>query len=348
VLLTAVLPGSNAGRAHLRPNDVLLRYDGKDLEGPEDLQPLLGEPDTGKDVLVLAWRGGKTFEARLRQGKLGAVLAKRPAPQALAEQRDFDRRLAAARDEKWARLPGTGVEAEALRRLFDGEAKAELLVRSQASEQRLYELARSGALAKYRFVHLATHGEVDSRWPLGSAVLLARDQLPDDAKQLDAGLPVFDGKLTADEVLRQWNLKCELVTLSACQSALGKYEKGEGFVGFAHAFLLCGSRAVCLSLWPVDDAATALLMERFYANLLGKRYGLPGPLPKAAALAEAKAWLRGLSADEALQRSAGLRQGLPRAKDTLVRGDSPAAAKEGRPYAHPYYWAAFILIGDPD
>jgi CHAT domain-containing protein len=184
-------------------------------------------------------------------------------------------------------------------------------------------------------------------------VLLARNALPDPGKQLEAGLPVFDARLTAEEVLRQWHLNCGLVTLSACQSALGKYEKGEGYVGFAQAFLLCGSRSVCLSLWPVDDAATALLMQRFYQNLLGKRQGLGAPLGKAAALAEAKGWLRTLSADEALTQTADLRQGVARSKDGAgppARPETNRAPRPGeaRPYAHPYYWAAFVLIGDPN
>jgi CHAT domain-containing protein len=83
-------------------------------------------------------------------------------------------------------------------------------------------------------------------------------------------------------VLEQWHLNAELVTLSACQTALGKYERGEGFVGFAQALILSGSRSVCLSLWKVDDAATALLMERFYQNLLGKREGLSSLLRPSA------------------------------------------------------------------
>jgi hypothetical protein len=44
---------------------------------------------------------------------------------------------------------------------------------------------------------------------------------------------------------------------------------GDGLLGFAQAFLAAGSRSVCLSLWTVDDTATALLMDRFYRNLLG-------------------------------------------------------------------------------
>jgi hypothetical protein len=352
VLLTAVLPGSNAATARLRPGDVLLRYHDRDLSGPEDFKPLPAGGDAG-DIAVTVWRDGKTFETRLRPGPLSVVLAKEAAPKALAEQREQDRRLAALRDEEWLRLPGTRVEAQALQRLFGDDARAELLLGSQASEQRLDEMAKAGTLAKYRYVHLATHGEVDHSWPLRSAVLLARDNLPDAGKQLAAGLPVFDAKLTAEEVLRSWNLSCELVTLSACESALGRYEHGEGFVGFAQAFLLCGSRSVCLSLWPVDDAATALLMQRFYANLLGKREGLKAPLGKAAALAEAKTWLRNLSAEEALELSASLRQGVVRAKRPAPpreppTEEKPAFTKRAKPYAHPYYWAAFVLIGDPE
>jgi tetratricopeptide (TPR) repeat protein len=350
VLLTAVLPGSNAARARLRPGDVLLRYRDTDLNGPDDFKP---QTDGDTDIAVTVWREGKTFETRLQPGKLGVVLAKAPAPKALAEQRDQDHRLAALREEKWTRLPGTRIEVEALQRLFGEDPRPELLLGSQASEQRLDEMARNGALAKYRYVHLATHGEVDDSFPLRSAVLLARDKLPDAAKQLEAGLPVYDAHLTAQEVLQKWNLQSELVTLSACQSALGRYEHGEGFVGFAQAFLLCGSRSVCLSLWPVDDAATALLMQRFYANLLRKREGLKAPLGKAAALAEAKTWLRNLSAEEALALSASLRQGVVRAKRPATprepaTEEKPKFAKGTKPYAHPYYWAAFVLIGDPE
>jgi CHAT domain-containing protein len=288
----------------------------------------------------------------VRPGPLGVVLADRPAPLALAEQHRLDNRLAAAArgGDDWVALPGTRIEVEGLRRLFPAAVPPRLLLDSQASEQQLYALAKEGELGKYRYVHLATHGVVDDRFPLRSAVILSRDALPDAQAQLQSNRPVFDGQLTAEEVLRLWRLDADLVTLSACQSGLGKYERGEGFVGFAQALLLAGSRSVCLSLWKVDDTATALLMERFYQNLLGRRPGLDKPLPKAQALAEAKEWLRTLPRAEALQRAAQLSQGVVRGKGrpALAAVEVPAGAKDDWPFAHPYYWAAFVLIGDPD
>jgi CHAT domain-containing protein len=331
-----------------------LRYNDKPVSSAADLAPLIAAAAAEKAIPVTLWREGKSFQREVGPGKLGVVLADRPAPEALKEQRRLERRLASRGDGDWRELPGTRVEVAAIARLF-GEAPAPvLLTDSQASEQKLSELAQSGDLKKYRYLHLATHGEVDDAFPLRSAVILSRDALPDPGQQLLEGKPIFDGRLTAQEVLQQWNLDCELVTLSACQTALGRYEKGEGFVGFAQALTLCGSRSVCLSLWQVDDTATALLMERFYANLLGKREGLKGALGKARALAEAKQWLRTLPREEALKHAAAVYQGIERGKGRPRLPLLPAlpeptpAAKEDCPYAHPYYWAAFIFTGDPD
>ncbi len=105
-----------------------------------------------------------------------------------------------------------------------------------------------------------------------------------------------------------------------------------------------------MSLWKVDDTATALLMSRFYENLLGKREGLTKPMGKAAALDEAKRWLRGLSQEEALKLSAAISGGVDRGKrDAGVKVNVlPKVKKDEKPFAHPKYWAAFVLIGDPD
>jgi CHAT domain-containing protein len=114
--------------------------------------------------------------------------------------------------------------------------------------------------------------------------------------------------------------------------------------------MLAGSRSACLSRWNVNDLSTALLMERFYQNLLGKRADLTKPLGKAAALAEAKQWLRTLPRAEALRRAEAIGAGIargPGAKE-LPRLEVRASAKEESPYAHPFYWAGFVLVGDRD
>jgi len=190
-------------------------------------------------------------------------------------------------------------------------------------------------------LHLATHGHIDLDDPSRSALVLARDGLSaeEQAERASKGLRPFTGELQVGAILDGWELDCDLVVLSACETALGKKSSGDGLLGFTQAFLKAGARSVVLSLWQVDDEATALLMVRFYQNLLGKREGLKGPLGKAEALREAKEWLRNLSAKEVKTAS----ERLPRGK-----GERPAPLrKEARPFAHPHYWAAFVLIGDP-
>jgi CHAT domain-containing protein len=209
-------------------------------------------------------------------------------------------------------------------------------------------LRRADRLKTFRYLHFATHGEGNDTRAFESALILAQDKLPKDLLP-KAGEPLLDGRLTAREVLEFWKLDADLVTLSACETAVGRAGGGDGLLGFAQAFLVAGSRSVCLSLWKVDDTATCLLMDRFYRNLLGKRDDGAKPMGKAAALAEAKRWLRELPREAAEKRLGILAAGV-------VRGERPARpemaavpkATDDRPYADPKYWAAFVLIGDPD
>ncbi len=345
VYLQAVVPGGSAASAGLKSGDVLLEYDGKKLLSPADLKT-----GDGKDpVRVLFWRDGKEESARMKPGRLGVLPDKRPAAEALRE-RDRLQRLLASRGEPLAPLPGTWLEVKALAGLVPNPTT---LLGSNASEQELRKLTPK--LPTYNLIHLATHGQVDLLRPTSSALVLAQDRLPtrldDQVQEVLSGNKPLDGRLTVGTILRDWKLDADLVVLSACETGLGKDAGGEGLLGFAQAFLQKGARSVVVSRWKVDDAATTLLMTRFYENLLGKRPDLKKPLPRAEALAQAKAWLKGLSRKDAetmLEKlTGGAVRGEPVAAPAKVRKAAPGPPGE-RPFAHPYYWAAFVLIGDPD
>ncbi len=188
---------------------------------------------------------------------------------------------------------------------------------------------------------------------MDSVLLLARDDRDGSLERVYNQLPLYDGALTAEQILRTWKLDADLVTLSACETGLGKQSRGEGYLGFSQALFLAGARSLVLSLWKVDDTATALLMTRFYENLLGKRAGLDRPMPKAEALREAKQWLRGLTDDQIDTALADLERGRIRPLVPAPERPKPPSASTPSPpsaprrFEHPYYWAAFILVGDP-
>jgi CHAT domain-containing protein len=352
LLLTVVVPGANAAQRGLKAGDLLLSYNGTALRTRDDLK---GVPESGRPVPVEAWRDGQVARLELSPGPLGVVFDPRPAAVALQDQRRLNRALTAARSgpESFERLPGTRHEVQALAHLFESARQpTRVLIETAASEPELDRLAGSGELGHYGYIHLATHGLIDEAIPQRSAVILSQTGLPDPLEQVLNHQPVFDGRLTMREIQQGWELNAVLVTLSACETARGQYAGGEGFVGFTQALLLSGARSVCLSLWKVDDRATALLMIRFYQDLLGRRAGLSQPMPKAEALEEAKRWLRNLTTDEVGGELAALGRGTVRPL-TQFDGPAPRSASSSsqpanvRPYAHPYYWASFILIGDP-
>jgi CHAT domain-containing protein len=354
LLVNLVIPGSNAATHGLKREDVLLAYNGMALNKKDDLTVVV---ESQKPIVVDVWRDGRSAPRDLAPGKLGVVIDSRPAPVAIAENRKLRQVFVAARsgDEDFAPLPGTRYEVEALALIFKSDDRpVRTLLGADASEPELDSLAASGELGKLGFIHLATHGVIDEDIPARSAVILAQTGLPDPLEEVLNHKPAFDGRLSVREIQRGWDLKAELVTLSACETALGRDAGGEGFVGFTQALLMSGTRSVCLSLWKVDDTATALLMRRFYANLLGRRPELTGPSPKAEALREAKVWLRGLSRAEVLALTAELSGGVARGKGAKARQPDelaavvPAGGDNDRPYAPPYFWAAFVLTGDPD
>lgn len=142
-------------------------------------------------------------------------------------------------------------------------------------------------------MHFAAHGIIDEAYPARSGIVLSAEQ---DSKE--------DGVLQTSEVMRL-KLNADLVTLSACRSGLGKLLNGERVIGLTRAFLYAGADSVVMSLWNVNDVATASLMKSFYKTLQ-----------------------QGKSKDEALRQ----------AKLELLRGQQ-------RAWRHPYFWASFVLMG---
>lgn len=141
--------------------------------------------------------------------------------------------------------------------------------------------------ADYRLLHFSCHGDFDPQAPLSSALHLASGET-----------------LTALQVIEHLRLRCDLVTLSACESGLNRVRRGDELVGLVRAFMYAGAPALVSTLWRVDERSTLILMEKFYHQVLA-RVGF------AEALRRAQLYLRNLA-----------------------------------PFADPYYWAPFILVGD--
>ncbi|HUP43266.1 MAG TPA: CHAT domain-containing protein [Thermoanaerobaculia bacterium] len=189
-------------------------------------------------------------------------------------------------------LPWSREEVEALGAVFgDGAA---IYLGDEVTEERLLAVAPAG-----RRLHLACHAVVDPLLPLESGLVLA------PPAQEGA---TSNGFLQVWEIYQGLRLDAELVTLSACETALGRELTGEGVLGLTRAFHYAGARTVVSSLWKVSDQATALLMESFYRHLL---------------------------------KGQGKAEALRRAQLELLRGGTEAAA--GR--SHPFYWAAFQVHG---
>lgn len=317
-------------------------------------------------VPATVWRGGKMLELTLAPGRMGVRKSMASMPTALHDWRELqlseDQRFvkyasAATRDgfgQTLRPLPGTGAEVNALadvmKRAGVKSDAVKILTGEDATLTKLFEAAESP-----RFLHLATHGKVESGprvYESALALTVPREPTPDDY-----------GFLRLQDLLYKWGGKLEgteLVVLSGCGTATGRLEAADGFVGLTWGFLFAGADSVIASLWKVDDAATALLMHRLYENLLGvykqPRLGFDAgkPMPKAEALHEAKRWLRSRSPAE--NRRALEQLGMDVAKlqqrYRTERGRLPTQDPQKLPdpfdYSHPRYWAAFVLIGDPD
>jgi CHAT domain-containing protein len=136
-------------------------------------------------------------------------------------------------------------EAETIAKDFP---KAKVLVRKEATKTAFKSLG-----PQFSYIHFATHGRFDPDQPLLSGLLLAKEAQS-------------NGFLSLGE-LYSLRLHAELVTLSACETGLGKIRNGDDVVGLTRGFLYAGSNTIVASLWEVDDQATSYLMQQFYADL---------------------------------------------------------------------------------
>ncbi len=195
---------------------------------------------------------------------------------------------ATERGYDFRQLPYTRNEVNEIAALFP-PTERRVFLGAAAQEQNV----KSEPLNQYRYVHFATHALIDEEYPARSGIVLSTAA---DSKE--------DGALQMGEVMRL-KLNADLVTLSACRTGLGQLLKGEGIIGLTRSFLYAGAESVVVSLWNVNDIATASLMKAFYKNLQ-----------------------HGLSKDDALRQ----------AKLGLIRGQQQA-------WRHPYYWAPFVLVG---
>ena len=191
-----------------------------------------------------------------------AVLSAAAAPATLLDRSSVGPQL--------ERLLATGYEAEAIAALVPADQR--LIARGFDANR---EAILGAPLEQYRYVHFATHGLIDARYPGLSA--LALSQFDEQGAGRNGFLRLHD--------IYNLHLAADVAVLSACETALGRDIRGEGFVGLTQGFMYAGARSVVASLWQAPDRAAAELMTRFYRHLL------QGELRPAAALRRAQSEL---------------------------------------------------------
>jgi CHAT domain-containing protein/tetratricopeptide (TPR) repeat protein len=150
-------------------------------------------------------------------------------------------------------LPGSETEINTIKQKFDQKSiKTNSKLFLDASEQFL----KSPELKSYKYIHIATHGFVNSEKPELSGIILSENKAGNN-----------DGVIYTGEIYNL-ELNSDLVILSACETGLGKVSKGEGIIGLTRSLLYAGTKDIIVSLWKVADNSTSELMIDFYDNLL--------------------------------------------------------------------------------
>jgi len=262
-----------SGRMSIMPFEALLTKNVKDANTPFDQLPyLIKEYDVRYEFSagLLIQKKNNPVAASISSAKLFAPISF-PEGNNLVD------------------LPGTELEVNAIQSIFKEKSiTCEVLTNKLANESAV----KADDLKNYSVIHFATHGIVDENNPELSRVFLQSNSQAED------------GNLYSGEIYNL-DLNANLVTLSACQTGLGKISKGEGVIGLSRALVYAGAKNIIVSFWTVADESTAELMTYFYKSLLQNK-------------------------------ETSFTTGLRDAKLELMKKEK---------YAAPYYWAPFILIG---
>jgi len=193
----------------------------------------------------------------------------------------------------WQTLPGSLMELEKLKQLFK-ETKPRIYIQADATEAKLQSLNQQGILAKYRYLVFSAHGYLSPQVPALSSIVLGQVNNPEGT----------DGYITAGE-WPGYDLKSDLMVLSACQTGLGKVISGEGVMGLPYAFYVAGNKNTILTLWSISDEVTVEFITSFFRKLK--------------------------------ETNMGQIEALTATKREFI--------EKGGKYANPAYWAAFVLYG---
>jgi CHAT domain-containing protein/Tfp pilus assembly protein PilF len=222
----------------------------------------------GRRQYLVEWKplhivASATVYAEIKKGRSGAHAEARLAlaafgdpqfPQASSndsEPADPELQRLRERGVRLSPLPSTREEVRGIAALYPG---ARTFLGEAATESRLKAVAQEA-----RYLHIASHAILDEGLPLNSGIAFTVPKLPEPGRD--------NGFLQAWEIFDGPKIDADLVTLSACKTALGKDMAGDGLLGLTRAFQYAGARSVLASLWSVADRSTAKLMRSFYGQL---------------------------------------------------------------------------------